>query len=181
MIICKWPDPLDDHLQEAGSFVWSFATTTTTTTKDRRGEGGDGGGGGSEACLHLALVLWCSYKKIYLEVAPLLAMNNIEKLNRFTISMIIHLKFFSFYLKSIHWLWPLSQMTRVFHQKYPPDSAELRSIISQSGNQKMPLTILTDDSSVGRTVMSGLGLQIRSPPKISSGYERFSPLCTVWE
>ena len=34
-------------------------------------------------------------------------------------------------------------MTRVFHQKYLPDSAELRSIISQSGNQKMPLTILS--------------------------------------
>ena len=25
MIICKWPDPLDDHMQEASSSGWSFA------------------------------------------------------------------------------------------------------------------------------------------------------------
>ena len=24
MIICKWPDPLDDHLQEAGASGWSI-------------------------------------------------------------------------------------------------------------------------------------------------------------
>ena len=35
---------------------------------------------------------------MYLEVAPLLAINDIEKLNIFTISMIIHFKFFCFIL-----------------------------------------------------------------------------------
>ena len=27
MILCKRPDPPDDHLQEAGSYGWSFAKT----------------------------------------------------------------------------------------------------------------------------------------------------------